>query len=62
MASLLKVPLILLSAITQQVSLTPPNVPSSKEIIHQTFNEWVFTQLIAYGFPLMKASASIACP
>ncbi|KAG2341998.1 hypothetical protein BDR05DRAFT_976682 [Suillus weaverae] len=49
MASLLKVSLILLSAITQQVSFTPPNIPSSKETIHQTFNEWVFTRLIIYG-------------
>ncbi|KAG1886271.1 hypothetical protein F4604DRAFT_1646901 [Suillus subluteus] len=49
MASLLKVPLILSSAITQQISFTPPNVPPSKEIIHQTFNEWVFTRTIIYG-------------
>ncbi|KAG1804373.1 hypothetical protein EV424DRAFT_304179 [Suillus variegatus] len=55
MASLIKVPLILSSAITQQISFTPPNVPSSKEIIHQTFNEWVFTGLIMYGFPVVKA-------
>ncbi|KAG1779647.1 hypothetical protein EV702DRAFT_80040 [Suillus placidus] len=54
MASLLKVTFILSSAITQQMSFTPPNVPSSKEIIHQTFNERVFTQLILHGFPIMK--------
>ncbi|KAG2099902.1 uncharacterized protein F5147DRAFT_839362 [Suillus discolor] len=55
MASLIKVPLILSSAITQQVTFTPPNVPLSKEIIPQTFNEWVFTGLIIYGFPVVKA-------
>lgn len=55
MASLLKVPLILLSAITLQVSFTPPNVPSSNEIIHQTFNEWVLAQFIRYWLPVMKA-------
>ncbi|KAG2035722.1 hypothetical protein BDR03DRAFT_962007 [Suillus americanus] len=38
----------------QQISLTPPNVPPSKEIIHQTFNEWVLTRIIIYGFPVMK--------
>ncbi|KAG1747634.1 hypothetical protein EDB19DRAFT_1630819 [Suillus lakei] len=54
MASLLKVPFILSSAIIQQVSLTPPNVPSGKEIVHQTFNERVFTQLIIYG-PMFQA-------
>ncbi|KAG1886253.1 hypothetical protein F4604DRAFT_1572604 [Suillus subluteus] len=56
MASLLKVPLILSSAIMLQISLTPPHVPPSKEIIHQTFNEWVFTRTIKYGFPVLKAS------
>ncbi|KAG2153580.1 uncharacterized protein EDB93DRAFT_225259 [Suillus bovinus] len=55
MASPLKVLLILSSAITQQVSLTPPNVPSSNEIIRQTFNELVFTRLIIYGSPIMQA-------
>ncbi|KAG1840283.1 hypothetical protein DFJ58DRAFT_667220 [Suillus subalutaceus] len=49
MASLLKVPLILLSAIAQQISFTAPNVPPSTEIIHQTFNEWVLSRHIVYG-------------
>ncbi|KAG1886254.1 hypothetical protein F4604DRAFT_70747 [Suillus subluteus] len=55
MASLLKVPLILSSAITEQISLTPPNVPPSKEVIQKTFIEWIFTWTIIYGFPVMKA-------
>ncbi|KAG1763851.1 hypothetical protein EDD22DRAFT_885591 [Suillus occidentalis] len=55
MASLLKVPLILLSAFMLHVSFTPPNVPSSNEIVHQTFNEWVLTRLQRYGLPVMKA-------
>ncbi|KAG1902592.1 uncharacterized protein F5891DRAFT_143626 [Suillus fuscotomentosus] len=54
MASLLKVPFILSSAIAQQVAFTPPNIPSGGETIPQTFNERVLTRLIAYGFPTMK--------
>ncbi|KAG1800444.1 uncharacterized protein HD556DRAFT_1305195 [Suillus plorans] len=54
MASLLKVPFILSSAITQHMSFTPPNVPSSAETIPQRFNEQVFTRFIMYGFPIMK--------
>ncbi|KAG1902583.1 uncharacterized protein F5891DRAFT_1143054 [Suillus fuscotomentosus] len=54
MASLLKVPFILSSAITQHVSFTPPNVPSSEETIPKTFNERVLTRFIMYGFPIMK--------
>ncbi|KAG2050316.1 hypothetical protein BDR06DRAFT_892074 [Suillus hirtellus] len=55
MASLLKVSLILSSAITQQISFTPPNIPSSEETIPKTFNERVFTGFMIYGFPFMKA-------
>jgi protein-S-isoprenylcysteine O-methyltransferase Ste14 len=54
MASLVKIPLILSSAITQHMSFTPPHIPPSKEIVHQTFNEWVFTRLIIYAFPVLK--------
>ncbi|KAG1879541.1 hypothetical protein C8R48DRAFT_685999 [Suillus tomentosus] len=55
MASLLKVPFILSSAITQHVSFTPPNVPSSEETsIPKTFNERMLTRFIMYGFPIMK--------
>ncbi|KAG1813892.1 uncharacterized protein BJ212DRAFT_1274857 [Suillus subaureus] len=49
MESLLKVPLILSSAIALHVSFTTENVPSSKEVIRQTFNEWIFTRLVKYG-------------
>ncbi|KAG2107064.1 uncharacterized protein F5147DRAFT_753734 [Suillus discolor] len=56
MASLLKVPFILLSAITQHVSFTPPNIASSEETIPQTFNERVFTRFIMHGFPIMKTA------
>ncbi|KAG1804372.1 hypothetical protein EV424DRAFT_304151 [Suillus variegatus] len=62
MASLLKVPFILSSAITQHVSFTPPNVPLSEETIPKTFNERVFTRFIMYGFPIMKVSVVTACP
>ncbi|KAG1800437.1 uncharacterized protein HD556DRAFT_1036892 [Suillus plorans] len=55
MASLLKVPFILSSAIAQQVAFTPPNIASGEETIPQTFNERVLTRVMAYGFPTMKA-------
>lgn len=55
MASLLKVPFILSSAIAQQIAFTPPNIPSGEETIPETFNERVLTQLMLYGFPIMKA-------
>ncbi|KAG1886273.1 hypothetical protein F4604DRAFT_70942 [Suillus subluteus] len=55
MESLLKVPLILSSAIALHVSFTTGNVPSNKEVIRQTFNEWIFTRLVKYGFPTIKA-------
>ncbi|KAG1747637.1 hypothetical protein EDB19DRAFT_1826000 [Suillus lakei] len=54
MESFLKVPLILSSAIAVHVSFTPQTVPSMNEMIHQTFNEWVFTRLVTYGLPSMK--------
>ncbi|KIK38051.1 hypothetical protein CY34DRAFT_809766 [Suillus luteus UH-Slu-Lm8-n1] len=38
-----------------KVSFTPPNVPSSNEIVHQSFNEWVLARLIRYWLPVMKA-------
>lgn len=55
MESLLKVPLILSSAIALHVSFTTGNLPSSKEVVRQTFNEWIFTLLVKYGFPTIKA-------
>lgn len=55
MESLLKVPLILSSAIALHVSFTTENNPLNKEVIHQTFNEWIFTRLVKYGFPTIKA-------
>ncbi|KAG1779660.1 hypothetical protein EV702DRAFT_965734 [Suillus placidus] len=55
MESLLKVPLILSSAIALHISFTTENVPSSKEVIRPTFNEWIFTRLVKYGFPTIKA-------
>ncbi|KAG2141013.1 hypothetical protein DEU56DRAFT_279833 [Suillus clintonianus] len=55
MESFLKVLLILSSAIALHVSFTTKNVPSSKEVVHQTFNERIFTRLVTYGFPTIKA-------
>lgn len=53
MGSLLKVPLILSSAIALHVTFTTENVPSNKEV-HQTFNERIITLLAKYGFPAIK--------
>jgi len=61
MESLLKVLLILSSAIALHVSFTTENVPSNKEVVRQTFNEWIFTRLVRYAFPTIKVS-SVACP
>jgi len=55
MESLLKVLLILSSAIALHVSFTTENVPSNKEVVRQTFNEWIFTRLVRYAFPTIKA-------
>jgi protein-S-isoprenylcysteine O-methyltransferase Ste14 len=55
MESLLKVLLILSSAIALHVSFTTENVPSNKEVVRQTFNEWIFTRLVKYAFPTIKA-------
>ncbi|KAG2099912.1 uncharacterized protein F5147DRAFT_582484 [Suillus discolor] len=55
MESLLKVPLILSSAIALHVSFTTGNLPSSKEVVRQTLNECIFTLLVKYGFPTIKA-------
>ncbi|KAG1747638.1 hypothetical protein EDB19DRAFT_278880 [Suillus lakei] len=55
MESFLKIPLILSSAIALHVSFTTENVPSTKEVVRQTFNEWIFTRLVKYGFPTIKA-------
>jgi len=53
--SLLKIPLILSSAIAVQISLTPPNAPpSNKELVYNTFNEWILTQHVKYGLSATK--------
>ncbi|KAG2122585.1 hypothetical protein DEU56DRAFT_72513 [Suillus clintonianus] len=56
MESFLKVALILSSAIAQEITFTPPNVPLRKEIVYQTSNEWIFNLLITYGLPTLKAN------
>ncbi|KAG2112102.1 Isoprenylcysteine carboxyl methyltransferase family-domain-containing protein [Suillus clintonianus] len=52
--SLLKVPLILSSAIAVHISLTPPNHPLNNEVVHQTLIEWIIIQDVKYGLPLAK--------
>ncbi|OAX43340.1 hypothetical protein K503DRAFT_862314 [Rhizopogon vinicolor AM-OR11-026] len=53
--TLLKIPLILSSALGVHVSLTPPNAPPSKtEVVYDTFNEWVITQHVNYGLLAFK--------
>ncbi|KAG0702664.1 Isoprenylcysteine carboxyl methyltransferase family-domain-containing protein [Suillus ampliporus] len=53
--SLLKIPLILSSAIAVHVSLTPPNHPSNNEVVRQTLVEWIIIKDVKYGLPLAKA-------
>ncbi|KAG1719136.1 uncharacterized protein EDB91DRAFT_1089513 [Suillus paluster] len=53
--SLLKIPLILSSAIAVHVAFTPPQVASKNEVVHDTFNEWVIIQHVKYGLPITKA-------
>jgi hypothetical protein len=52
--SLLKIPLILLSAAALQVSLTPPNPSSTNEVVRNTSNERTLLLLIKYGLPYAK--------
>lgn len=52
--SLLKIPLILSSAVAVHVALTPPHAPSKSEVVHDTFNEWVIIQHVRYGLPISK--------
>ncbi|OJA12966.1 hypothetical protein AZE42_04704 [Rhizopogon vesiculosus] len=53
--SLLKIPLLLLSAIAVHVSITAPHHPSSDEIVHKSFVEWVIVLDVKYGLPITKA-------
>ncbi|KAG2125657.1 hypothetical protein DEU56DRAFT_565267 [Suillus clintonianus] len=55
MESLLKIPLILSSPLALHVSGTPPNTPTSNDVVHYNPIEWVLTQDIKYGLPLAKA-------
>lgn len=53
--SLLKIPLILSSAIGVHISLTPPNAPPSKnEVVHNTLNEQVLILHVKYGLSAAK--------
>jgi hypothetical protein len=52
--ALLKIPLILSSAVAVHVALTPPHAPSKSEVVHDTFNEWVIIQHVKYGLPIAK--------
>jgi len=52
--SLLKIPLIVSSAIAVHVALSPPHAPPKNEVVHDTFNEWIIIQHIKYGLPIAK--------
>ncbi|KAG2138052.1 uncharacterized protein EDB93DRAFT_1090832 [Suillus bovinus] len=52
--SLLKIPLILSSAVAVHVALTPPHAPPKNEVVHDNFNEWVIIQHVKYGLPISK--------
>ncbi|OJA19097.1 hypothetical protein AZE42_10047 [Rhizopogon vesiculosus] len=59
--SLLKIPLLLSSAIAAQVASTAPNKPSSNEIVHQTFIGWISMKDLKWGLPLTKANTWAIC-
>ncbi|KAG0702395.1 hypothetical protein DFH29DRAFT_805025 [Suillus ampliporus] len=53
--SLLKIPLILSSAIAVHIAFTPPHATSKNDVIHaNSFNEWVIIQHVKYGLPITK--------
>jgi hypothetical protein len=52
--TLLKIPLILSSAIVVHVANTAPHNPSSNEVVHQTFNEWISMKDLKWGLPISK--------
>ena len=52
--TLLKIPLILSSAIVVHVANTAPHNPSSNEVVHQTFNEWISMKDLKWGLPIFK--------
>jgi len=55
MASLLKVPLILSSAIAMHVALTPLHSASSDDnVVLDTFNEFIITLHVKYGLTMAK--------
>ncbi|KAG1821851.1 uncharacterized protein BJ212DRAFT_1209306, partial [Suillus subaureus] len=53
--SLLKVPLILSPPIAMHVAFTPPHTPTSDDVVHENFIEWILLQDINYGLPITKA-------
>ncbi|KAG0702665.1 Isoprenylcysteine carboxyl methyltransferase family-domain-containing protein [Suillus ampliporus] len=55
MESLLKISLILSSPLALHVAGTPPNTPTSNDVIHYSFIEWILIQDTKYGLPLAKA-------
>ncbi|KAG1726618.1 uncharacterized protein EDB91DRAFT_57624 [Suillus paluster] len=55
MESLLKIPLILSSPLALHVAGTPPNTPTSYDIVHYSSIEWILMQDTKYGLPLAKA-------
>ncbi|KAG1891972.1 hypothetical protein F4604DRAFT_1696661 [Suillus subluteus] len=52
--SLLKIPLIISSAVAVHVALSPPHAPPKNEVVHDNFNEWIIIQHIKYGLPIAK--------
>ncbi|OJA20358.1 hypothetical protein AZE42_12755 [Rhizopogon vesiculosus] len=52
--SLLKIPLILSSAVAMQVSFTRPNQSLSSEVVRNTFSERILLRVIKYGLSFVK--------
>ncbi|KAG1810663.1 uncharacterized protein BJ212DRAFT_1448685 [Suillus subaureus] len=55
MESLLKIPLILSPPIAMHVAFTPPHTPTSGDVVHENFIEWILLQDANYGLPITKA-------
>ncbi|KAG1763174.1 hypothetical protein EDD22DRAFT_777427 [Suillus occidentalis] len=57
--SLLKIPFILSSAVAVHVALTPPHAPPKSEVVHDTFNEWNYAQIVYWGVSLAEIALTL---
>ncbi|KAG1839988.1 hypothetical protein DFJ58DRAFT_708629 [Suillus subalutaceus] len=60
MESLLKISLILSPPIAMHVAFTPPHTPTSDDVVHENFIEWILFWDINYGLSITKVAFSWA--